>query len=136
VKTDVDIISGLVSHEGKFRCGWCETEQMVKAADEWSDDGDRTLNRRALDYYDQHSFDGDGKAYYLEEFDGKYWRTIAFGTAGKSYDAQCSEMVRQLLSGAYIYSCSNGFRDWSAIPKAKSREELALKLSALGLSGK
>jgi len=135
--TNEEIIRTLASKSDFFRLGSCETETLVNYADDWNDDwaeDEKDLYRKAADYYDNHDFRPDGEAWYLEEKDGDgIWRTIAFGTGGKPFAYQCEEMVEQLLRKTYIYSCTNGYRDWSRVPKAKSREELALKLATLGV---
>lgn len=137
MRIDEEIVKFLASKADRFRLGSCEVDDIIEYADDWKEDWteeEKDKCRKAGDYFDCHGFGADGKAWYLEEKDSKgLWRTIGFGTAGKPFSGQCSEIVKQLLEKTYIYSCSNGFSDWSSVPKAKSKQELLVKLTAMGM---
>lgn len=140
MKTSEEIVRFLASKPDVWRLGSCETDDIVEYADcgdrDWQDMTDEEKHKASLagDYFDFHSVGRkNAVAWYLEENDGGVWRVVGFGTAGRSFERQCSEIVDSILRKTYIYSCSNGFRDWSRIPPARSRQELELKLAALGM---
>jgi len=131
------MVNAIVSNRSdRFRLGSCEVEELLPLADEWhapKDEEKLEKWRKALSYFDEHSYAQSGVAFYLEEFDGKNWVTIGFGTGGNHFDTQCREIIQQVMKETYICSCANGFKNWSFLPKAKSEEEFDLKLAALGI---
>lgn len=136
---DEELVTALAKAEG-FRLGSCEVESMQEhdweSTPSWDKltDDERDLYRRSEDYFDNHYLSSKGVAWFIEERDSKgLWRTIGFGTGGRPFKEQCREIVGHMLRRTYIFSCANGFRDWSRVPKAKTREELALKLATAGI---